>query len=120
MSTCLGVTVNVDSLAELKLLAQIASSAPGVGNGATSRIPVLLRFSAFETTGSVRSRVSRFGMAEADASACLGLLDGQRKRLELRGVAYHLDTVGVAEKVAALDGCFRLLRLSSRLVTART
>lgn len=111
LSTCLGVTVNVDSLAELELLVQIASSAPGVGNGATSRVPLLLRFSAFETTGSVRSRVSRFGIAEADASACLGLLDGQRERLELRGVAYHLDTVGVAEKVAALDGCFRLLRL---------
>jgi len=111
LATCLGVTVNVDSFAELELLARIASRAPGGGSDARSRLPVLLRFSAFATNGSVRSRVSRFGIAEADAAACLALLEVQRERLELRGVAYHLDTVGVAEKVAALDGCFRLLRL---------
>ncbi|WNV77621.1 alanine racemase [Geodermatophilus sp. DSM 44513] len=98
----LGVLVNVDSLAELAALASA-----DIGRG---KLPVLLRFSAFDSGGSVRSRVSRFGMREDQADACHGVLDRCRDRLELRGVAYHLDTVGMAEKVAALDGSFRLLR----------
>lgn len=109
LATCLGVTVNVDSLAELDLLTRVASRherAPG-----STRLPVLLRFSSFTTHGSVRSRVSRFGMGEDDVTACLRLLDDHRAALDLRGVAYHLDTVGLPEKVAALDGCFRLLRV---------
>lgn len=109
LATCLGVTVNVDSLAELDLLARIAS--PHGRASRTTRLPVLLRFSAFTTHGSVRSRVSRFGMAEDDITACLSLLHAHRETLDLRGVAYHLDTVGLPEKVAALDGCFRLLRI---------
>lgn len=109
LATCLGVTVNVDSLAELDLLARIASQQDRAPS--STRLPVLLRFSAFTTHGSVRSRVSRFGMAEDDIAACLRLFDAHRETLDLRGVAYHLDTVGLPEKVAALDGCFRLLRV---------
>jgi len=107
LSAQLGVLVNVDSLAELAALAEADVD--------RARTPVLLRFSSFDAGGSVKSRASRFGMREDQADACHDLLDRYRDRLELRGVAYHLDTVGTAEKVAALDGCFRLLRRFQQL-----
>lgn len=97
-----GVLVNVDSLDELSTLAKLPEY--------LGRTRVLLRFSSFPTSGTVAPRTSRFGMAESDLGTCLDLVDGHRDRLDLRGVAYHLDTVGLAEKAIALDGCVRMLR----------
>ncbi|MBN4926947.1 Y4yA family PLP-dependent enzyme [Hoyosella rhizosphaerae] len=96
-----GAIVNVDSLDELSTLAKLPAYL-----GPTR---VLLRFSSFTASGTVAARTSRFGMAETDLGACLDVADAFRDRLDIRGVAYHLDTVGVTEKAAALDGCIRML-----------
>ncbi|MDO5286559.1 MAG: alanine racemase [Actinomycetia bacterium] len=104
----LGVTVHVDSVDELAQLGRIATRHGAVP--AETRLPVLVRFGAFASTGSVRARVSRFGVAESELDQVLAVADRYRCRLDLCGVGYHLDTVGLPEKVSALDGCLRLQR----------
>lgn len=101
----MGVTVVVDSLAELQ---RVITAAP-------VNQPVLVRLSGFTGTpnsgaGMVRlSKVSRFGVSMTDLPRVFELLAGQSGAVLMRGFAYHLDTVAVEEKTAAFDGCLRAL-----------
>lgn len=101
----LGVTVVVDSLAELQ---RVIASRP-------VEHPVLVRLSGFTATatagaGMVRlSKASRFGVPMADLPRVFQLLAGQDHAVLMRGFAYHLDTIAVEEKIAAFDGCLRAL-----------
>ncbi|MEU8664063.1 alanine racemase [Actinoplanes philippinensis] len=99
-----GVVVTADSVAELDALATI------IEDQDLPRVRVLARLSGFVSAGTnVMSRVSRFGIP-ADATAALwAALDRHRSRLDFLGVAYHLDTVGLPEKAAALEGCLHVL-----------
>ncbi|MDO3399915.1 alanine racemase [Mycolicibacterium neoaurum] len=106
----LGITVVIDSLAELQQLGVLRRDTPGQ--------PVLIRLSGFAGTagagaGAVRlSRSSRFGIAMADLPDVFELLAGCDGTLVLRGFAYHLDTIDIGEKVAAFDGCLSALEQS--------
>lgn len=102
----LGVTVVVDSLAELH---RVIAARPVAQ-------PVLVRLSGFTDAtasagaGMVRlSKTSRFGVPMADLPAVFELLSGESDAVLLRGFAYHLDTIAVDEKTAAFDGCLRAL-----------
>ncbi|MEY9944928.1 Y4yA family PLP-dependent enzyme [Kitasatospora sp. GAS1066B] len=99
-----GVTVGVDSRAELLELAVL------VGKYGLPRVRVLLRLSGFEAPGvTVLSRPSRFGSPVGEVAGLLEAVERHRDAVELIGVAYHLDTVGVAEKAVALETCVRAM-----------
>ncbi|MEU7565430.1 alanine racemase [Streptomyces fradiae] len=99
-----GVTVAVDSPAELTALAGL------VERFGLPRVPVLPRLSDFAAPGTrVLTRRSRFGTPAADAGPLLDLVEKHGDSVDLTGVSYHLDTMGLAEKAAALDGCLRVL-----------
>jgi diaminopimelate decarboxylase len=87
-----GLTVNVDNLWELATIARLAGL----------RVPVLLRLSGGR-------RTSRFGVAPDDVPAAFELIERHPDRLELRGVAFHLDTADLAEKVEAIGTALRLI-----------
>jgi diaminopimelate decarboxylase len=95
-----GSIVNADSVTELTELAAIV---------AARRLPpvrVMARLSGFTTAGTnVMSRASRFGIPATGLAALWDALEKHREQLDFLGVAYHLDTVGLPEKAAALDGC---------------
>ncbi|SCL13559.1 diaminopimelate decarboxylase [Micromonospora nigra] len=99
-----GITVNLDSPAELADLVDI------VRRHGLPPVRVLARLSAFTSAGStVLSRPSRFGTPLAEADALLARLAAARDAVEFVGVAYHLDTIGVAEKATALEACLTVL-----------
>jgi diaminopimelate decarboxylase len=103
-----GATVNVDSQTELEQLAGL------VRKYELPRVDVLLRLSAFEsavgTAGAgagvrVLSRRSRFGSPVAEVGELLSAVERHGDAVELTGVAYHLDTTALGEKVRALERC---------------
>jgi diaminopimelate decarboxylase len=99
-----GAIVNADSVAELAELAAIV-----VGEG-LARVRVMARLSGFSSSGvNVLARTSRFGVPAADLARLWDVLEKHRDALDLHGFAYHLDTIGPAEKAAALDGCLRAI-----------
>ncbi|TDC61201.1 Y4yA family PLP-dependent enzyme [Micromonospora sp. KC207] len=99
-----GITVNLDSPAELDELVSL------VRRHALRPVRVLLRLSSFTSAGStILSRPSRFGTPVAEVDALLARIADARDAVELIGVAYHLDTIGLAEKATALEGCLTVL-----------
>ncbi|MGW2054405.1 Y4yA family PLP-dependent enzyme [Streptomyces sp. NPDC001840] len=99
-----GVTVHVDSRAELDQLAALVRSY------ALPRVRILLRLSAFETPGvKVLSRTSRFGTPVRELGSALGAVDEHSGAVELIGVGFHLDTTSVGEKALALEGSIRAM-----------
>jgi diaminopimelate decarboxylase len=99
-----GVTVNADSAAELEELAALVTA------HRLPRVRVMVRLSGFATTGvRVMSRRSRFGIPATALDSALDVVGKHEQQLELTGVAYHLDTVAVAEKAVALEGCLAAL-----------
>ncbi|MFV2118197.1 alanine racemase [Streptomyces sp. Act-28] len=99
-----GVTVAVDSPAELTSLAAL------VERFRLPRVPVLPRLSEFTAPGTrVLTRRSRFGTPVDDAGTLLDLVEKHREQVEFTGVSYHLDTMALAEKAVALEGCLRVL-----------
>jgi diaminopimelate decarboxylase len=99
-----GAIVNADSAAELAELAALVA-AHGL-----PRVRVMARLSGFASSGvNVLTRTSRFGTPAGQSAALWEVLDKHQDELELLGFAYHLDTIGLPEKTAALEGCLRAL-----------
>ncbi|MGW6604427.1 Y4yA family PLP-dependent enzyme [Streptomyces sp. NPDC055036] len=105
-----GATVNVDSRGELEQLAEL------VRKYALARVDVLLRLSGFDSVGDpgepgvrVLSRRSRFGSPAGEVGELLSAVERHRDAVELVGVAYHLDTTGLAEKIRALEHCVKVM-----------
>ena len=100
-----GAVVNADSREELAELAAV------VARHGLPAVRVMVRLSAFDSPGvTVLSRPSRFGMHTRELPGVLDLLERHKAELTLLGVAYHLDTNGLAEKALALEGCLLALR----------
>jgi diaminopimelate decarboxylase len=99
-----GVTVGADSTAELVELAAL------IAERGLPRVRVLIRLSGFHSTGvQVGSRRSRFGTPASAVTRTLDVIQKHADALELTGVAFHLDTVGLTEKAVALEGCLAAL-----------
>lgn len=99
-----GVTVGVDSVGELDLLAGL------VRKHALPRARILLRLSDFEASGvRVLSRRTRFGSPVRELHTLLETVERHSDAAELTGVAYHLDTTSMTEKATALEGCLAVL-----------
>jgi diaminopimelate decarboxylase len=95
-----GVTVALDSAAELTVLAGL------VERFRMPRVRVTLRLSGFESSGArLLSRRSRFGTPVAGLGGSLDAVAARADAVELVGVAYHLDTTGLEEKALALEQC---------------
>jgi diaminopimelate decarboxylase len=101
-----GATVTVEDQGELERLAAL------VARYELPRAKVQLRLSGFPSQGVRQlSRPSRFGTPYAGLPALLDAVERLRPRVELVGIAYHIDTTGLPEKALALDGCLRALDL---------
>ncbi|MGX6608050.1 Y4yA family PLP-dependent enzyme [Micromonosporaceae bacterium Da 78-11] len=99
-----GVTVNADSSDEIEELAGI------VATHGLNRLRVTVRLSGFSAPGiAVLARRSRFGTPATALPALLDVMQKYSDELELAGVAYHLDTLGMPEKAAALEECLTAL-----------
>ncbi|GAA4895525.1 Y4yA family PLP-dependent enzyme [Streptomyces coeruleoprunus] len=99
-----GVTVCVDSPAELTALAAL------VERFRLPRVRVMPRLSQFTAPGTrILTRRSRFGTPVSEAAALLDLVEKHADGIELTGLSYHLDTMGIAEKAVALEGCLTVL-----------
>lgn len=104
LGATVGITINVDGVDELETLARTVSAAD------LPSVRVLVRFGEFPTLGTtVLSKRSRFGCTPADIDPIVAILDKYRGELELHGVAFHLDTVGAAEKTRAIEGSLGVL-----------
>jgi diaminopimelate decarboxylase len=116
------VTVHPDSITELDRLADV------VRKFALPPVDVLPRLSGFEAatgTGAsgvrLLSRRSRFGTPVGETGALLDALERHRDAVRPVGVAYHLDTTGLAEKAAALEQCVAVMdELRGRGLDPRT
>ncbi|MFI2608312.1 Y4yA family PLP-dependent enzyme [Kitasatospora sp. NPDC018619] len=99
-----GATVHLDSRAELDALAEL------VRGHALPPVRVMPRLSGFRAPGvTVLTRPSRFGTDVGALGDLLDALERHRDAVEPTGVAYHLDTTGVAEKAVALETCVTVL-----------
>ncbi|MEU6207764.1 Y4yA family PLP-dependent enzyme [Micromonospora musae] len=99
-----GVTVSADSLAELVRLAKL------VADWALPRVRVMARLSDFTSSGvRLGSRRSRFGVSAAAVREVLDVVEKHADALDLVGVAFHLDTVGLPEKIVAVESCLDAL-----------
>ncbi|MER7556048.1 alanine racemase [Nocardioides sp. NPDC126508] len=98
----LGVTANADDLWELDRLA--AAARPG------ATVPVLLRLSGF---ASPVVPPSRFGIDLGDADAALETVR-RAPGLDMRGVAFHLDTADPAARVDALTESMAVVAAAHR------
>ncbi len=98
----LRVTANADDLWELD---RLAAAAP-----AGSAVPVLLRLSGFASPAVPQSR---FGIDLADADAALETVR-RAPGLDLRGVAFHLDTADPAARVDALTESMAVVAAAHR------
>jgi diaminopimelate decarboxylase len=99
-----GITIGADSVAELVELAAL------VTERALPRVRVMARLSGFGSTGvRVGSRRSRFGTPATAVNRTLDVIEKNADALELTGVAFHLDTIGLPEKAVALEGCLAAL-----------
>ncbi|MGY0536138.1 alanine racemase [Nocardioides sp. YJ-D4] len=98
----LGLTANADDLWELD---RLAAATP-----AGSAVPVLLRLSGFASPAVPQSR---FGIDLADADAALETVR-RAPGLDLRGVAFHLDTADPAARVDALTESMAVVAAAHR------
>jgi diaminopimelate decarboxylase len=99
-----GATVSVDSPAELDTLADL------VRKHALPRTRIMLRLSGFRAPGvTVLTRPSRFGSPVDESDTLLDAVHRHGDAVELTGVAYHLDTRGMAEKAVALEACIKVM-----------
>lgn len=99
-----GITVGADSAAELAELAAL------VTERGLPRVRVMVRLSNFGSSGvRIGGRRSRFGTPVTAVSRALDVIEKNVDALELTGVAFHLDTIGLPEKAVALEGCLTAL-----------
>ncbi|GAB2977846.1 Y4yA family PLP-dependent enzyme [Streptomyces pseudoechinosporeus] len=104
-----GACVNIDSHTELDQLGRL------IREYDLPRTDVLLRLSEFEASASAASgtrvlfRRSRFGSSVREVDTLLDAVERHRDAVRLTGVAYHLDTTGLAEKAVALESCITVM-----------
>ncbi|NUS42548.1 MAG: decarboxylase [Mycobacteriaceae bacterium] len=98
-----GVTINVDNLWELETIRKLKAEHP-VG----ADTPVLLRLSGFDPPTPGRP-VSRFGIGVPEVDAALSVAALPESRINLRGLAFHLDSGDAGERVRAFETCLDVL-----------
>lgn len=93
-----GCLISVDDVEELKAIIALRSRI-----AASSPTPILLRLSGFRAGPGAKA--SRFGIPLEKLPDVLAFLDTHRGAFNVRGIAFHLDTAAMKEKVAAVEWC---------------
>lgn len=93
-----GVTIVVDSYEELVRLTEVSQS----------NVRVLLRVTRTMLNGASVTKQSRFGMDQTAYRASLDLIR-RTPRLVLRGIAFHLDSQSLRERITAVRKTMKLL-----------
>lgn len=104
-----GAMVQLDSAEELGVLAGL------VRRFGFSPVPVMVRLSGFERTGTrILSRTSRFGIHCEQVDSVLDQLLAERATVRMVGASYHLDTNSLEEKATAAERCLLTLVAAQR------
>jgi diaminopimelate decarboxylase len=106
LSLCMlqGVTINVDSVAELAQLVRLKKLLPP-----GKKTKLLLRLSGFaSSTAQNLVKSSRFGVPLAEVDSAFRILQEHEQDFSLLGFAFHLDTVTVHERLTAIEQCLDL------------
>lgn len=90
------VLISIDNLWELETVAKLSRERK-------HKQRVLIRFSGFTSPNfSIQSRLSKFGIAYEDADIALRQITNNKNYLDLHGIAFHLDTNDINEKLLAI------------------
>lgn len=96
-------TINVDSMSELERVCKLRKTINIVG-----RTHILLRLSGFASGSAPIVKESRFGISYAFAEQALDFVSSNSTDLELLGFSFHLDTIGLDERVQAIEETLNL------------
>jgi diaminopimelate decarboxylase len=100
-----GASILLDSPGELETLLELQD-----GGALPSPVSIGLRVSCFPSRGvQLLSRPSRFGIPAGEVERTLDRIAGQRHRLRLDLVGFHLDTTGVDERRNAVRGLLEVV-----------
>lgn len=94
-----GVTVAVDNIDELRLLRAVAADGG-------RKVPVALRIAP-----AITGQTSRFGFPVRDVPAVLDGFDPEGP-LDLKGIHFHVDGYGAAERITGIDQSLQLVRVA--------
>lgn len=96
--------INVDSLDELRRVAQLKRIL-----SLKRKCKILIRLSGFGGFGSqILHKSSRFGVLFSEANEVFAALEEFKEDLLLLGFSFHLDTIGVPERLVAIENCLAL------------
>jgi diaminopimelate decarboxylase len=100
-----GASILLDSPSELERLLELHD-----GGTLPTSVSIGLRVSGFPSHGvQLLSRPSRFGIPACEVERSLDRIAGQRHRLRLDLVGFHLDTTGLAERRNAVRGLLEVV-----------
>lgn len=110
-----GAVVIVDNPWELDQLIRLVRRrvlpAGTDASGGEARVRILVRISGFAARGphATPTRVSRFGIPVDAVDALLEAVHAAREVIDLLGVAFHVDSNAVSDKVTAIDTCLEIV-----------
>jgi len=100
-----GVTLSIDSIPELQKVLKLR-----LALGMVKRTPIMLRLSGFKAEHTnFLNKDSRFGIPLNEISIALQLIEDSKMAIDLKGFAFHLNTVSIHERAIAIENCFELL-----------
>lgn len=104
-----GVTINIDSVEELRRL-------NGICDQIDARASVLLRLSGFTSESrATHAKDSRFGIPIGKITPVLEELAIKSSRLDFKGFSFHIDTADLSEKAVAIVRALKLIERATDL-----
>lgn len=98
------ITFNVDNIEELKDIIEMTKLLNRKG-----KTKILLRLTGFSSDETkIMNKQSRFGIPTRQFDECLRIIKQNEKYINFLGLAFHLDTVSLNEKVIAIENCIEL------------
>ena len=106
-----GIIFNVDNIQELNDIINITKE-----TNIKKRIQILIRFSGFKSNKiKIINKDSRFGISFLDAPEVLQFIREHQEILDFLGVAFHLDTIEIKEKIIAVECSINILNTAREL-----
>ena len=102
------ITFNVDNLEELKDIIKTIKLVKK-----KEKTKILIRLCGFKSEETkIANKQSRFGIPLHLFDECLKILKENEKHLQFLGIAFHLDTIAINEKIIAIENCIELFEKS--------
>lgn len=105
-----GVTINLDSAAELEMVIGLCKRLPNIEKPAK----ILIRASGFPASsggienGRLLGKDSRFGVKALAIPAMLARIADHKEHLHFLGFSFHLDSVSLTDRLEAINYCVAL------------